>query len=267
MPESAFSAYSGFAQQAFIGSFAVPPQSFDWTPVVWGHLGGSTVKSTGITNSQQLIQVNAQGGTFTLGLDGIYTPPLPWNSTTSQIATALQNLENIGAGALSAIEHVAGSLVEFIGGLAGTAVSTITADVSNLLPAGIGDVLVSVLSAGGLPISNLQSLLSGDPLRVGCQVLLGDPVNGTQVARGIGSLLGRCVVVPHYSTTRTKTKAITPSNNYAVVPAHHTGNQGTVYINLWNDGMLGSYNFNPQGAQLYVQAVPVEIAQQLGSHP
>jgi len=39
MPESAFSSFTGVTQQALIGSFTVPAQSFDWTPVVWGHIG------------------------------------------------------------------------------------------------------------------------------------------------------------------------------------------------------------------------------------
>ena len=46
MPTSAFTAYSGLSVQAPIGSFAIPPQPFPWTPVVWGHLG---VKGSALT--------------------------------------------------------------------------------------------------------------------------------------------------------------------------------------------------------------------------
>jgi hypothetical protein len=157
MPEASFHAYTGISQRAFIGSFSVPPQPFDWTPVVWGHIG-----ETGFN-------------------------------------------------------------------------------------------------------------LSADPFLIGCQVLLGDQVAnfeggaGIQVARGLGSILGRVFIVPHYSNSANTNQVITPANNYAVVPANHTGNQGTVYINLWNDGMLGIYFFEPGGAQLYIQAVPIEVAKSLAA--
>jgi hypothetical protein len=39
MPESAFTSFSGISQRAAIGSFAIPPQPFPWTPICWGHLG------------------------------------------------------------------------------------------------------------------------------------------------------------------------------------------------------------------------------------
>ena len=39
MPENAFTSFSGLSQRAAIGSFAIPPQPFPWTPVVWGHIG------------------------------------------------------------------------------------------------------------------------------------------------------------------------------------------------------------------------------------
>lgn len=38
IPESAFTSYSGLATRATIGTFAIPPQPFDWVPIVWGHL-------------------------------------------------------------------------------------------------------------------------------------------------------------------------------------------------------------------------------------
>lgn len=47
MPESAFNAYDGFSQQAAIGSFAIPPQPFPWTPIVWGHMGGGGIALSG----------------------------------------------------------------------------------------------------------------------------------------------------------------------------------------------------------------------------
>jgi hypothetical protein len=44
MPEGSFSAFSGLSQAAAIGSFAIPPQPFPWTPIVWGHIGAFGVE-------------------------------------------------------------------------------------------------------------------------------------------------------------------------------------------------------------------------------
>lgn len=145
MPESAFSSYTGVSQQAAIGSFAIPPQPFPWTPIVWGHMGG-----------------------------------------------------------------------------------------------------------GGINLST-------SPFKIGTQVLLGDPTVGTQIARGLGTTIGEVNIFPHYSTGADKNTVISPNNGYAIVPANHTDPaQGTVYVNLWNDGYYGAYVFSPGGAQLYVQVMPME---------
>jgi hypothetical protein len=61
-------------------------------------------------------------------------------------------------------------------------------------------------------------MLSQNPFKVGCQVLLGDPVKGTMIARGFGTTLGECNIYPHYSTKANTTQALTPTNGYAVVP-------------------------------------------------
>lgn len=146
MPESAFSSFSGVSQQAAIGSFAIPPQPWPWTPVVWGHLGST------------------------------------------------------GSGAT----------------------------------------------------------LSGNPLMIGCQVLLGDPTKGQLIARGLGNTLGKVAIMPHYSSAGNKTDAMTPTNRRALVPANHgSPAQGTLYINLWNDGAQGIYNFQPKNAQLFIMVIPM----------
>jgi hypothetical protein len=144
VPQSAFAGYAGVAQQVLVGYFAIPPQPFPWTPIVWGHLG-----------------------------------------------------------------------------------------------------------EGGVTISK-------SPFRVGCQVLLGDPVIGTQIGRGMGTTIGEVNIFPHYSTSKDKAKSISPVNGYAIVPPNHVNAaQGSVYVNLWNDGKLGVYNFNPRNAQLYVTVMPM----------
>ena len=145
MPQSAFVSYNGVSQQAPVGAFAIPPQPFPWTPIVWGHIG----------------------------------------------------------------------------------------------EAGIN--------------------LSAAPFSVGCQVLLGDPTDGIQVARGIGTAMAVVNIYPHYSTGADKNRVISPNNGYAIVPANHTDPaQGTVYVNLWNDGYYGIYFFQPGGAQLFIQVLPME---------
>lgn len=144
MPEASFTGYSGISQQAGIGSFAIPPQPFAWTPIVWGHFGAFGIE------------------------------------------------------------------------------------------------------------------LSANPLLIGCQVLLGNPTTGALVGRGFGNSLGEVNVMPHYSTPNNIGQALTPTNGLAVVPANHSNPaDGTLYINLYNDGEIGLYTFSPTDAQLFVMLMPV----------
>jgi hypothetical protein len=144
MPENAFTSYTGISARAGIGSFAIPPQPFPWTPIVWGHIG-------------------------VFGIE-----------------------------------------------------------------------------------------LSLNPLTIGCEVLIGEPAAGQLVARGFGNTLGEVNIMPHYSTPSRPGVALTPTNGLAVVPANHSSTaEGTIYVNLWNDGAIGLYLFNPTDAQIYVQVTPV----------
>jgi hypothetical protein len=103
--------------------------------------------------------------------------------------------------------------------------------------------------------------LSSNPLQIGCEVLLGDPTTGQLIARGFGNTLGEVNIMPHYSTPNTPADAITPTNGMAVVPLDHTNPaQGTIYVNLYNDGSEGIYSFNPTDAQIFVQVTPVTPA-------
>jgi hypothetical protein len=99
--------------------------------------------------------------------------------------------------------------------------------------------------------------LSADPLMIGCQVLLGDASAGTQVARGFGNSNGEVNIMPHYSNPNNTGLAVTPNNGLAVVPPMHSGTQGTIYVNLYNDGAIGLYEFGPTDAQVFVLVVPV----------
>jgi hypothetical protein len=55
MPETAFTSFSGISQRAAIGSFAIPPQPFPWTAIVWGHLG-----AFGLELSANPLQIGAE---------------------------------------------------------------------------------------------------------------------------------------------------------------------------------------------------------------
>lgn len=99
--------------------------------------------------------------------------------------------------------------------------------------------------------------LDTDPLILGSEVRLGDAMSGTLIARGFGNISTYAHIVPHYSTQQSPNDAISPENNVARVPANHTGTAGTVYVNLFNDGLMGAYNFSKTNAQLLVMVVPV----------
>lgn len=100
--------------------------------------------------------------------------------------------------------------------------------------------------------------LDADPLTIGAEIRLGDPVTGQLVARGFGTSLGQVTLIPHTSTPTTPTISMTPDNNYAKVPANHTDPAlGTLYMNLYNDGLIGVYLFNPNNAQMSILQIPV----------
>lgn len=100
--------------------------------------------------------------------------------------------------------------------------------------------------------------ISATPLTIGTEVLLGDSQTGQLIARGFGNSTGEVNLMPHYSTPDQPTRALSPYGNLAVVPANHTNPaQGTIYINLFNDGAIGLYKFNPTDAQLFVMVMPI----------
>jgi hypothetical protein len=142
VPQSAFSAYSGFDQRPQIGTFTIPAMPFRYTPIVWGHLG-----------------------------------------------------------------------------------------------------------AGGLH-------LSANPLMIGAEVWIGDPDDGgVLVSRGLGNALGEVNIMPHYSSPAAPSRNISATNHVALVSA---GDTCTLNFDLWNEGQLGTYNFNPTNAQLMVLVQPME---------
>jgi hypothetical protein len=112
---------------------------------------------------------------------------------------------------------------------------------------------------GQVEVFGLQ--LSLNPLLVDVEVLLGDPSSGTLVATGYGNAFGGAVTIaPQTSSGSNNTSsntAMTPQNSTALVPANHTGSQGTLYVNLVNSGMAAVYDYSPSNSQLFVMCVPI----------
>jgi len=95
--------------------------------------------------------------------------------------------------------------------------------------------------------------LDSDPLTIGCEVRLGDPLTGQLIGRGFGNISSWTHIFPHYSTASDPTTAVAPDNGVATIPA---GQTATIYVNLYNDGLLGAYQFNKAGAQLSILVLP-----------
>ena len=109
---------------------------------------------------------------------------------------------------------------------------------------------------GQIEVTGLE--LSSTPNLIGVEVLLGDPSTGTLVATGFGNASGGVVtIVPQTSSTKSPNAAMTPSNATALVGANHTGNAGTLYVNLVNEGIAAVFNYSAQNSQLFVLACPV----------
>jgi len=94
-------------------------------------------------------------------------------------------------------------------------------------------------------------------MRLGCSVTLGDPVNGTLIGRAFGNITTVGLIFPHFSWPSVPRTAINPNNQLAIVPANHTGNQGTVYVTITNDGAIGTWSLTGMDAQLIVMCMPV----------
>lgn len=97
--------------------------------------------------------------------------------------------------------------------------------------------------------------LSTDPFRIGAEVRLGDAMTGQLIGRGYGNISSWAVIDPHFSTGTDTATAVAPGNPVAVVPR---GQVATINCNLFNDGVMGSYQFDPAtGPQLSVLTIPV----------
>jgi hypothetical protein len=115
------------------------------------------------------------------------------------------------------------------------------------------------------------------PSAIGVIVLLGDPDPevGQLVARGFGNASRGVVnVMPHCSYPQhpmgpgepagvagSDSLAMTPWNDVGAVPANHTGNDGTLFVVLVNEGKIWGFStvfdFNAAGSSLFVLACPM----------
>lgn len=111
---------------------------------------------------------------------------------------------------------------------------------------------------GSMKIFGLN--ISFSPLLVGAEVLLGNATTGTLVASGEGNSLGAVSIIPNSSNTSNQSQAMTPTNNIGLVPPNHQGNQGTIYVSLVQQGMAGTYDYNPAGSRLAVLVLPTPDA-------
>lgn len=99
-----------------------------------GNSGEVQAAVSGANEVQQITpSVATTGGDFTLSFQGATTPPLPYNATAGQVASALQALPTIGAGNVIVSGPSGGAwTIEFTEGLAKTSVDLITANATNL---------------------------------------------------------------------------------------------------------------------------------------
>jgi hypothetical protein len=95
--------------------------------------------------------------------------------------------------------------------------------------------------------------LDADPLTIGCEVRLGDPVSGQLIGRGFGNIASWTTIAPHFSSAGDPTTAVSPDNGVAQVNA---GQTATINVNLYNDGLFGAYIYNKAGSQLSILTVP-----------
>jgi hypothetical protein len=99
--------------------------------------------------------------------------------------------------------------------------------------------------------------LSVTPLLVGAEIRLGDPVNGQLIAVGQGNAFGTVTLIPHASSNSQPNVAITPDNAVGKIPLAHVAPQGTIFINLINEGFASAFDFNPQDAQVGFLTIPI----------
>lgn len=101
--------------------------------------------------------------------------------------------------------------------------------------------------------------VDADPLIIGAEVRIGNPTSGQLIGRGFGNISTWTTFDSHYSTGGSTMDAVTPDGSVGRIPKNTSGTASTVYVNLYNDGLFGIYNFNKGGAQLDLTLYPVGV--------
>lgn len=105
---------------------------------------------------------------------------------------------------------------------------------------------------GKLQVSGISISLT--PLLVGATVTLG-ATNGPQIATGYSDGQSTITLV-----SGTGPILQTPTNGVAVVPANHTGTEGTLFVNIAaSNGFIGLFDFNAAGSELSVLVIPIIV--------
>jgi hypothetical protein len=255
MPEGAFNAYDGVSQQAPIGSFALPPQPFPWTPIVWGHLaaGGLTVGSDPLMIGVQVLLDNQASGQQigrgignTLGEVNIMphysTPSTPTTNITPTNGTAVVPASPSGLTATGATTGGTLAAAEYFYKV--TAVITTAA--TNTTPS---------TSVESPPSTEVSTTVTGSTSSVALN-WVGVPTAAYNIYRGTATdaeneLLGTATGTSFTDTGAAGTSATPP------LPT-------TIYVNLWNDGQLGIYSFVPTATPLTFQSVLDSLNTDLG---
>lgn len=104
---------------------------------------------------------------------------------------------------------------------------------------------------GEIQVSGIN--LSLTPLLVGSEVLLGNASSGQVLASGRSDVNGVVTMIPNFGSL-----AFSPNHfGGALVPAMHTGDAGTLFVSLLDEGLIDVYDFTNAGAQLAVLVLPI----------
>lgn len=133
------------------------------------YLNGSVLTSDSATDEVQTVTLAlATGGTFTLTYSGQTTAAIAYNATAAAVKSALEALSNIGVGDVNVGKVGSVYTVSFVGALADTNVSQMTANAASLTGE-VGDtptVTVATSTGGGTGYTPVGIVVddSTDPL-------------------------------------------------------------------------------------------------------
>lgn len=264
VPQSAFNSYVGitFARTATIAQFTVPPQPFPWKPIVFGQIR--------MFEAELSFNPFLMGIEVRLGNPQIVLPPPSDLMATVEPTGSLLFLPGTYDYSVTAVNSLG---IILFGETTPSVEVTVTAtSIFNsvalswtAVDGAIGYNIYRGPSGGQASLLNL-SLVTGTtftdtafpgsftaPPSVNTAVATA----GTLVARGFGNTgSGIVTVVPHTSSPTDPDTAMNPWNDVGLVAANHGGPDGTLYVNVVNDGLAAIWDYNASDAELFVMAAP-----------